>query len=178
MLACSFLPLLKSSLKDPCDPSSYRAIAGSSLILKLFENVVLLVWGEYLTSDSLQFGFKPKTSTTHCTWLVTEVVQHLLRSGTNHIVTVLDCTKAFDLCKFSTLFRRMLDSGVPPIVVRCLMYLEQKAGVRWGQVKSEDFHVSNGTRQGSVMSPILWAEEIGPGCSCGRYVYGCGMFCR
>ena len=58
----------------------------------------------------------------------------------------------------------MLDSGVPPIVVRCLMYMyqEQKAGVRWGQVKSEEFHVSNGTRQGSVMSPILWAVYCDP----------------
>ena len=100
---------------------------------KLFENVVLLVWGDSLASDSLQFGFKAQTSTTHCTWLVSEVVQHLLRSGTNPIVTVLDCTKAFDLCKFSTLFRRMLDSGVPPIVVRCLifMYQEQKG---WGEM--------------------------------------------
>ena len=37
LLACAFLPLLKSSLKDPADPGCYRAIAGSSLILKLFE---------------------------------------------------------------------------------------------------------------------------------------------
>ena len=164
MLVCSFLPLLKSSLKDPCDPGSYRAIAGSSLILKLFENVVILLWGEYLSSDSLQFGFKAKTSTTHCTWFVSEVVQHLLRSGTHPIVTVLDCTKAFDLCKFSILFRRMLDNGVPPIVVRCLMFMyqEQKAGVRWGKVNSDDFNVSNGTRQGSVMSPILWAVYCDP----------------
>ena len=36
LLACLFLPLLKSSLKDPSDPDSYRAIAGSSLILKIF----------------------------------------------------------------------------------------------------------------------------------------------
>ena len=164
LLVCSFLPLLKSSLKDPCDPSYYRAIAGSSLILKLFENVVLLVWGDSLASDSLQFGFKAQTSTTHCTWLVTEVVQHLLRSGTNPIVTVLDCTKAFDLCKFSILFRRMLDSGVTPIVVRCLMFMyqEQKGGVRWGQVRSEQFSITNGTRQGSVMSPILWAVYCDP----------------
>ena len=61
LLACSFLPLLKSTLKDPSDPSSYRAIAGSSLILKLFENVVLLVWGHHLASDSLQFGFRAGT---------------------------------------------------------------------------------------------------------------------
>jgi hypothetical protein len=58
----------------------------------------------------------------------------------------------------------MLDSGVPPIVVRCLMFMyqEQKGGVRWGQVRSEQFSITNGTRQGSVMSPILWAVYCDP----------------
>ena len=159
LLACSFLPLLKSSLKDPASPNSYRAIAGSSLVLKLFENVVLLLWGHLLASDTLQFGFKAKTSTTQCTWMVSEVVQHLLRSGTNPIVTVLDCTKAFDLCKFSTLFSRILESGVPPIVVRCLMsmYEDQHGWVRWGHARSEKFPITNGTRQGSILSPAFWS---------------------
>ena len=159
LLACSFLPLLKSSLKDPANPASYRAIAGSSLILKVFENVVLLLWGHLLSSDSLQFGFKAGTSTTQCTWMVSEVVQHLLRNGTNPIVTVLDCTKAFDLCKFSLLFQKLLDSGLPPIVVRCLMmmYQEQHGWVKWGQARSEKFPICNGTRQGAILSPAFWA---------------------
>ena len=45
LLACCFLPLLKGSTKDPAEASSYSAIAGSSLVLKLFEKVVLLTWG-------------------------------------------------------------------------------------------------------------------------------------
>ena len=122
LLACSFLPLLKSFLKDPSDPDSYRAIAGSSLILKTFELVVLILWGHLLSSDSLQFGYKANTSTTHCTWLVSEVVQHLLIGGVNPIVTVLDCSKAFDKCKFSLLFKRLLDKGLPPVVTRVLVY--------------------------------------------------------
>ena len=69
LLACAFLPLLKSPLKDPADPSSYRAIAGSSLILKLFDKVVLLLWGHLLSTDTLQFGYKVGTSTTQ--WSVT-----------------------------------------------------------------------------------------------------------
>ena len=91
--------------------------------------------------------------------MVTEVVQHLLRNGTNPIVTVLDCTKAFDLCKLSILFYRILDSGVPPIVVRCLMYMyeEQHGWVRWGQAKSATFPITNGTRQGAILSPAFWA---------------------
>ena len=57
-LACSFLPLLKSFLKDPADIKSYRAIAGSSVILQLFEKVILIIWGGLLTSHGLQFGYK------------------------------------------------------------------------------------------------------------------------
>ena len=34
LLACAFLPLLKNSLKNPAYTNSYRAIAGSSLLLK------------------------------------------------------------------------------------------------------------------------------------------------
>ena len=159
MLACSFLPLLKSSLKDPSDTGSYRVIAGSSLILKVFEKVILLLWGHLLASDSLQFGFKANASTTQCTWMVSEVVQHLLRTGSHPIVTVLDCTKAFDLCKFSILFKRILDTSVPPIVVRCLMvmYEDQYGWTKWGQAKSERFSITNGTRQGAILSPSFWA---------------------
>ena len=146
-------------MKDPSDTGSYRAIAGSSLILKVFEKVILLLWGHLLTSDSLQFGFKANTSTSQCTWLVSEIAQHLLRTGSNPIVTVLDCTKAFDLCKFSTLFKRLLDTGIPPIVVRCLMvmYEDQYGWVKWGQAESERFSITNGTRQGAILSPFFWA---------------------
>ena len=158
LLACCFLPLLKGT-KDPAVTGSYRAIAGSSLILKLFEKVILLVWGHLLTSDSLQFGFKEKTSTTQCTWLVTEVVQHFLRQGSHPIVTLLDCKAAFDTCKFDILFKRVLEKGVPAIVVRALMfsYQQQYAWVRWGNTRSDIFTIKNGTRQGSIASPVLWS---------------------
>ena len=99
LLACAFLPLLKPR-KDPVKTDSYRAIAGSSLILKLIDNVILLLWGDLLGSDSLQFGFKAKVSTTQCTWLVSEVSSHYLRSGTPVITTLLDCYKALDKCQF------------------------------------------------------------------------------
>ena len=74
LLACAFLPLLKNSLKNPADVKSYRAIAGSSLILKLFDQVVLLLWGDLLQSDPLQFGYKAGYSTTQCSWFVMETL--------------------------------------------------------------------------------------------------------
>ena len=164
LLACSFLPLLKSSLKDPSDPDSYRAIAGSSLILKTFELVVLILWGHLLSSDSLQFGYKAKTSTTQCSWLVQEVANYYLRSGTKPIITLLDCSKAFDTGQFSSLFTRLLERGMSAIVVRVIIFVyeEQYAWVSWGNAKSELFPIISGTRQGSVASPALWSVYCDP----------------
>ena len=64
LLCCAFLPLYKGGHKSAAKTDSYRAIAGSSQLLKLFDNVILLLWGHLLTSDSLQFGHKCGTSTT------------------------------------------------------------------------------------------------------------------
>ena len=58
ILSCAFLPLFKGGLKSPDKFDSYRAIAGASQLLKLFEYVILIVWGDLLTTDIMQFGFK------------------------------------------------------------------------------------------------------------------------
>ena len=49
-----------------------------------------------------------------CSWLFMEMANHFLK----HSMTLLDCTKAFDTCHLSTLFQRLLDRGMPAIVVR------------------------------------------------------------
>ena len=134
LLSCAFLPLFKGGMKNPNLSDSYRAIAGSSQILKLLDNVVLLLWGDLLGSDSLQFGFKKGTSTTQCSWLVMEVASYFLRQGTPVIATLLDCSKAFDKCQFSTLFTKLMERRLPAIVIRMLiyMYLKNKRGVLSG----------------------------------------------
>ena len=47
-------------------------------------------------------------------------------------------------------------------MVRILIfiYTKQEAWVKWGAVRSETFSVSNGTRQGSVLSPALFAVYL------------------
>ena len=122
LLACAFLPLVKGR-KDPAKTDSYRAIAGSALLLKLFDKVILLLWGHLLSSDALQFGYKAGTGTTQCSWLVMEVAQHFLRRGSPCMVTLLDCSKAFDMVEFSTLFRKLIIAGVPPIIIRVLVFV-------------------------------------------------------
>ena len=112
ILACSFIPLVKG-IKDPALSENYRAIAGSFLLLKLFERCVLIIWGDRLQSDSLQFGFKRGCSTSTATWLVQEVLQTYLRQGSKPVAVVLDCTKAFDLARFNILFTRLIEHSMP-----------------------------------------------------------------
>ena len=184
LLACAFLPLLKNSLKNPGDTNSYRAIACYSLLLKLFDQCVLIVWGHLLSSDSLQFGYKVGTGTAQCSWMVMEVANYYMRNGTFPIMTLLDCSKAFDMCKYSILFRKLMEKGLPAVVVRALImvYERQYAWVRWGKARSDLFSIVNGTRQGSVLSPTLFAvymdeiltslRDLGVGCYVGEVFMG------
>ena len=184
LLSCAFIPLLKGGLKDATKTDSYRAIAGSSLLLKLLDNVILLLWGNLLSSDSLQFGFKCGTSTTQCTWLVREVTDYYQRRGTPIIGVTLDCSKAFDMCRFDKLFEKLISRGVPPVVIRILIHIyeEQTAFVKLCNYRSETFGITNGTRQGSVLSPTLFSvylddllgqlRQLGVGCHVGGWWYG------
>ena len=162
ILVCAFMPLFKGGLKNPDQFKSYRAIAGASQILKLFEYVVLEVWGSTLCSDSMQFGYKAGTSTTQCSWLVNEVSNYFLRRGTAVTACLLDASMAFDKCRFDLLFQKLIDKGLPAIVVRTLVYVyeEQTGHVKLAGRRSGTFKITNGTRQGSVLSPALWCVYL------------------
>ena len=159
VLCCAFLPLYKGGLKNPEKFDSYRAIAGSSQLLKLFEYVILLLWGDRLTSDSLQFGFKKGVGTTQCSWLVMEVANYFIQRGEQVTACFLDCSKAFDKCYYDKLFSKMQAKNIPAIVIRALIfaYEEQKGWVRLCGQDSDQFKIANGTRQGSVLSPHLFS---------------------
>ena len=160
ILACSFMPLLKPR-KNPVKFDSWRAIAGSSQLLKLFEYVILDVWGDCLSSDTVQFGYKAGTGADQCSWLLITTAEYFLNRGSNTFCCLLDVSKGFDRVNFFTLFSTLLER-VPAIVVRVLIftYMEQAGFVRFAGRRSSTFKLRNGTRQGAVASPALWAVYV------------------
>ena len=114
-----------------------------------------------MSTDSMQFGFKKKTSKAHCSWMVMEVCGHFLRDMSNVYVSLMDCSMAFNKCLFSKLFSKLIHK-LPSIVVRVLMwvYEEQRGCVKLNGRKSQTFNIANGTRQGSVLSPELWCVYL------------------
>ena len=74
----------------------------------------------------------------------------------------LDASKAFDRIDHWVLFDKLIARGVPHIVIRILMfwYQSQLMCVKWGHLTSTYFNVTNGVRQGSILSPKLFALNV------------------
>ena len=74
----------------------------------------------------------------------------------------LDALKAFYRVNHLTLFRKLLDRGVPVILIRILLYWyrTQTFCIKWGSTTSYFFNVSNGVRQGGILFPYLFIVYI------------------
>ena len=70
----------------------------------------------------------------------------------------MDASKAFDRVNHCTLFKKLINRGMPDVFVRLLVYLyrTQNACVRWGTACSGIFAVSNEVRQGGILSPLFF----------------------
>ena len=90
------------------------------------------------------------------------MASYFLRRGTPCIATLIDCSKAFDMCQFSVLFQKLKKKSLPAIVIRTLIFVNEKqtAYVSWGTARSSQFGILNGTRQGSVLSPCFFGIYV------------------
>ena len=87
------------------------------------------------------------------------IISRYIHSGSSVHGCFLDASKAFDFVDRSLLFQKLIDRGLPLPVVRFLSswYSSQMMKVRWDKSLFSSFHVSNGMRQGGVLSPVLFS---------------------
>ena len=135
--------------------------------------------------DHLQFGFEALSSTTMYNWAVNTVIEHYMSKGKVLYGCSMDCSKAFDMVEWVAMFKGLMKRGVKVIFIRLLMniYRDQYCDVRWNGKFSNRFPISNGVRQGSVSSPILFCcymdklikvlRKSGIGCRIGINIQVC-----
>ena len=147
---------------DLTDKNNYRPIALSSIASKVFEHIIILRLEEYLWTNDNQFGFKSGHSTDLCIYALSEFIEYFKSRSTSVYVAFLDASKAFDKISHWILFRKLIDRKVPIYLVKilCYWYQHQIMSVRWGCSISKGFNVTNGVRQGGVLSPKLFNVYI------------------
>ena len=125
LLVCALSPIVKDPNGDISSSKNYRGIAISSLILKVFDNCLLLLFGNLLSNDILQFGFQKGCSTGQCTWAVQETISHYLRRGSDVYCCLLDFSKAFDKVNFTELLGKLRARNFPAVVLRLLIFIHR-----------------------------------------------------
>ena len=158
---CVVIPIPKSC-NDLASSENYRPISLASCFSKVLERIILDQYSSFFFSHPLQFGFKCGSSTSLCTGIVKCVVSKYLQNGSSVLGCFLDASKAFDLVDHCKLFSILNKRGLPSPIIRFLSswYQKQEMKVQWGSSLSNGFSVSNGVRQGGVLSPYLFAVYL------------------
>ena len=156
------VPLIKNKTGDTSDKGNYRPVAIVSACSKIFECVLLGLIEVYLCTSDNQFGFKSKHSTDLCIYTLKSIIQYYKDHNSPVYSCFLDASKAFDRVNHWVMFKKMKDRQIPSIIIRILLvwYREQLIFVKWGCCTSPSFKVTNGVRQGSIMSPKLFAIYV------------------
>lgn len=154
----TIIPIPKNARKSLNDSDNYRGIALSSVIGKMIDWVILNNNCDILRTSDLQFAYKSQHSTVQCTFLANEVIQYYRNGGGNVYALLLDASKAFDRIEYVKLFKLLLQKGCCPLTARfiAVLYSSQSVRVRWTDFLSNSFTISNGVKQGGVLSPVLF----------------------
>ena len=121
---------------------------------KILDIIILSVQQEELKTSDLQFGYKSESSTIMCSTMVIETIQYFTACHSPIYVLYMDASKAFDRLYHIELFRPLSERAVCPLILRLLfnMHRKQRIQVRWGDSLSDMFSMSNGVKQGAVLS--------------------------
>ena len=108
MLLSTLVPIIKDKLGSIHVSKNYRSVCITSLILKQFDWIVVNLYGEVLGFHDLQFAYQPGVSANMCSWAVIETVSYFMRNGSDVFGCSMDKSKAFDVCKFSVHFNKII----------------------------------------------------------------------
>ena len=159
------IPIPKGASKDPTNPSNYRGITILSNINKILEKLVMLKihsLEDPPVLNPLQGGFCKGVSCSHTAFLFQESVQSLRDRGQKAYVAFLDVKKAFDTVWHKGLLVKLHRMGVNGHLWHLIKnwYNSSVSQVLWDQVRSEQFPIEQGVRQGGVLSPFLYCVFV------------------
>ena len=147
------IPILKKSTLDSNIPSNFRPITLSSIHTKLVEYALM----PEDNANINQFGFRKGRGTMFATSLLNDIASYTMANSSALYVCSLDAEKCFDSIWHCGLFYKLMQI-IPDAQWLFLYnwYSKSYVQVRWDSKFSEEFHITKGMKQGSLISPRLF----------------------
>ena len=147
------VPVLKKATLNPNISGNYRPITVGSTHCKLLE---LLMMPEDKAHDN-QFGFRKGRGTSFACVLLNDIMSSIQHASSPLHICSLDAEKCFDSIWHDGLFYKLYGK-LKDTHWRFLYkwYKSMSAVVRWNGSYSQSFKITRGTKQGSILSPILF----------------------
>ena len=158
----AIVPIIKSKTGNCNEKNNYRPIALVTTCSKIFELCLLEIIELFLDTHDNQFGFKKQHSTDKCILMLKSVIKYYTRQSTPVFSCFIDRSNAFDRENHLKLFRKLIIRKVPLTTVRMLIfwYSKQEICIKCGQASLDYFTISNGVRQGGIVSPRLFVVYV------------------
>ena len=184
MFRGTLTPIVKDKRSKLSNSDNFRSICLQNVLCKLLDVMILCKETDCLSTSNMQFGFKPKSSTSLACSMFLETTDYYVKNGGNVFALALDASKAFDRVNYVQLFKLLETRKLNPVYIRFLLdnYVSQELRVSYNNKSSEWFRVSNGVKQGAVLSPTLFSvyvdnllrkiTDAGLGCNIGHVCCG------
>ena len=156
----TIITLHKGNGKSKDNPNNYRAISLTSVILKIYE-LVLLGRCKSVILEKLsvqQCGFQEKLGCVMTSFILRESVYFAQENKSKLFVCFLDGRQAFDRVWHNGLFYKLCEYGIDRTSFFSIvnMYKNASSVIVNKGFKSDYFPILQGTRQGSKLSPLLY----------------------
>ena len=140
----------------------FRGIAISCVLSKVFEYCIFDRFKEFLLTADNQFGFKKGIGCNHAIYTARKIIEQLITEGSTVNLCAIDLRKAYDRTNHHALFLKLMKRNLPSELLFTLEFWLSNCWtcVRWGSSVSDFFKIGFGVRQGSVLSPFLFAVYI------------------
>ena len=152
-------PIIKSSNLNATIPKSYRPISVSHTLTVLLERVLA---NSYFSIEYPKnfFGYVPKRSCDIAVMTLKDIVKTVTKD--NVTIALLDASGAFESVVWDKIFPRLAKRINPKVIVSVWnLYRFNRYETRWSKSRSnEHFYASQGTKQGGVLSGMIFLEYM------------------
>ena len=165
------IPKIRDCRTKAMTYDDFRGIAISPVISKIFEHCLLDYFQTFLSSGDNQFDFKKGVGCSHAIQTVRNIVNQYIKAGYTANLCAIDLSKAFDKINHHALYIKLMKRQVPNKLLDILenWLCGSYACVKWGNLWSNIFTIKFGVRQGSVLSPVLFAIYIDDVSKCSKF---------